>query len=62
VLVRGGVRLPGGAQGGANEAGGGPVCSSSSTLRHLCFDDNGAGLGLEGGGGAYGTAAQALKA
>jgi hypothetical protein len=36
--------------------------SSGSTLRRLCFDDNGASLGLEGGGGACGAAAQALKA
>jgi hypothetical protein len=37
-------------------------CSSGSTLQRLCFDDNGAGLGLEGGGGAHGTAFQELKA
>jgi hypothetical protein len=36
--------------------------SSGSTLRRLCFDDNGAGLGLEGGGGTRGTAARVLKA
>jgi hypothetical protein len=36
--------------------------SSGSTLQCLCFDDNGAGLGLEGGGGARGVVARALKA
>jgi hypothetical protein len=34
----------------------------SRTLRHLCLNDNGASLGLEGGGGARGTAARALTA
>jgi hypothetical protein len=35
--------------------------SSGRTLRCLCFNDNGAGLGLEGGGGTRGAAARTLK-
>jgi hypothetical protein len=70
VLGREGVRCSGGAWGGAGVAGGGLVRADVSEalggndaapvapLRRLCFDDKVVGLGLEGGGGARGAAAQ----
>jgi hypothetical protein len=74
VLGREGVRRSGGARGGAGVAGGGPVwagvaealggsgAAPVAPLWRLCFDDKVVGLGLEGGGGARGAAARALKA
>jgi hypothetical protein len=74
VLGWEGVRRSSGARGGAGVAGGGPVWAGVTEalgssgaalvapLRRLCFDDKVVGLGLEGGGGARGAAARALKA
>jgi hypothetical protein len=74
VLGREDVRRLGGARGGAGVVGGGPVqagvtealggsgAAPVAPLRRLCFDDKVVGLGLEGGGGARGAAARALKA
>jgi hypothetical protein len=74
VLGREGVRRLGGTRGGAGVAGGGPVragvaealggssAAPVAPLRRLCFDDMVVGLELEGGGGAHGAAARALKA
>jgi hypothetical protein len=74
VLGREGVRRSGGARGGVGVARGGPVragvtealdgsdAAPVAPLRRLCFDDKVVGLGLEGGGGARGTVARALKA
>jgi hypothetical protein len=74
VLGREGVRRLGGARGGTGVAGGGPVragiaealdgsgAARVAPLWRLSFDDKVVGLGLEGGGGARGAAARALKA
>jgi hypothetical protein len=70
VLGREGVRCSGGAWGGAGVARGGPVradvaealggsgVAPVAPLRRLCFGNKVVGLGLEGGGGARGAAAQ----
>jgi hypothetical protein len=47
---------------GIAEALGGSGAAPVAPLRRLCFDDNVVGMGLEGGGGARGTATRALKA
>jgi hypothetical protein len=74
VLGRESVWRSGDARGCAGVAGGGPVragvvealsgsgAAPVAPLRRLCFDDKVVGLGLEGGGGARGAAARALKA
>jgi hypothetical protein len=73
VLRQEDVRRSRGAQDGVDEAEGGPTRagvteapggrwrSFGSTLRCHCFDVVMGWLGLEGGGGARGAAARALK-
>jgi hypothetical protein len=62
--ARGGVGVARGGpvQNGITEALGGSGTALVAPLRRLCFDDKVVGLGLEGGGGARGAAARALKA
>jgi hypothetical protein len=74
-LGREGVQRSGGARDGAGVVGGGPVwagiaealgggggATPVAPLWRLCFDDKVVVMGLEGGGGARGAAARALKA
>jgi hypothetical protein len=74
VLGREGVRRLGSARDGIGVAGGGPVragvaealggsgAAPIAPLRRLCFDNKVVDLWLDGGGGARGAAARALKA
>jgi hypothetical protein len=61
--ARNGAGVVGGGpvQAGVAEALGGSSAAPVAPLRRLCFDDKVVGLGLEGGGGAHGAAARALK-